>query len=76
MVGGNYNELNKDKLRSWVQAGGTLVLTEEAVTWASQNGITDVKFKRFSLVISTASRRDRKRLTELGLTRPPQIEAP
>jgi hypothetical protein len=46
MVGGNYNELNKDKLKSWVQGGGTLILTEEAVTWASQQGITDVKFKR------------------------------
>ncbi len=46
MVGGTYTEMNKDKLKSWVQAGGTLILTEEAVTWASQSGITDVKFKK------------------------------
>lgn len=46
MVGGNYNELNKDKLKAWVQGGGTLILTEEAVSWAAQNGISDVKFKR------------------------------
>jgi hypothetical protein len=46
MVGGNYADLNKDKLKAWVQGGGVLVLTEEAVTWASQNGISDVKFKR------------------------------
>jgi len=46
MVGGNYNELNKDKLKAWVQGGGTLILTEEAVSWAAQNGINDVKFKR------------------------------
>jgi hypothetical protein len=46
MVGGNYGELNKEKLKAWVQAGGTLVLTEEAVTWAAQNGISDVKFKK------------------------------
>jgi hypothetical protein len=46
MVGGSYNELNKEKLKAWVSAGGTLVLMEEAVTWAAQNGITDVKFKR------------------------------
>jgi hypothetical protein len=46
MVGGNYNELNKEKLKSWVQSGGTLILTEEAVSWAAQNGISDVKFKR------------------------------
>jgi hypothetical protein len=46
MVGGTYPDLNKDKLRSWVQAGGVLILTEEAVSWAAQNGISDVKFKR------------------------------
>jgi hypothetical protein len=31
-----YNELNKDKLKAWVQNGGTLILTEEAVSWAAQ----------------------------------------
>lgn len=46
MVGGTYPDLNKDKLKSWVQAGGTLITTEEAVSWVSQNGITDVKFKK------------------------------
>ncbi len=46
MVGGNYNELNKDKLKAWVQAGGTLILTEEAINWSAQNGISDVKFKK------------------------------
>jgi hypothetical protein len=46
MVGGNYNELNKDKLKAWVQAGGVLILTEEAINWAAQNGISEVKFKR------------------------------
>jgi len=46
MVGGTYPDLNKDKLKTWVQAGGVLVLTEEAVSWAAQNGISDVKFKR------------------------------
>lgn len=46
MVGGNYNELNKDKLKAWVQAGGTLILTEEAINWSAQNGISEVKFKR------------------------------
>lgn len=46
MVGGNYNELNKEKLKTWVQEGGTLILTEEAVSWSAQNGISTVKFKR------------------------------
>ncbi|HSU26785.1 MAG TPA: M14 metallopeptidase family protein [Chitinophagaceae bacterium] len=56
MVGGNYNDINKDKLRSWVQAGGTLVLTEEAVTWASQNGITDVKFKKLKSPVDSTQK--------------------
>lgn len=47
MVGGSgYAELNKDKLKSWVQAGGTLVLLEEAVSWAAQNGISTVQLKK------------------------------
>ncbi|MBA2500576.1 MAG: zinc carboxypeptidase [Chitinophagaceae bacterium] len=46
MVGGNYNELNKEKLKSWVQSGGTLILCEEAITWAAQNGISQVNFRK------------------------------
>lgn len=46
LVGGSYNELNKDKLKSWVQSGGTLILMEEAVSWAVQNGLSDVKLKK------------------------------
>lgn len=46
MVGGNYGELNKDKLRTWVLGGGTLICMEEAINWASQNGINAVTFKK------------------------------
>ena len=46
MVGGNYNNLDKEKLRNWIQAGGTFIVTEEAVQWAAQNGITNVTFKK------------------------------
>ena len=46
MVGGNYSDLNKEKLKAWVQSGGTLILTEEAVSWAAQNGITELKLKK------------------------------
>jgi len=46
MVGGTYTELNKEKLKAWVQAGGNLILLEEAITWAAQNGISTVTFKR------------------------------
>ncbi|MBL0333782.1 MAG: zinc carboxypeptidase [Chitinophagaceae bacterium] len=56
MVGGAYTELNKEKLKTWVQAGGVLVLTEEAVSWASQNGITDNKFKKLKQPVDSTAR--------------------
>jgi hypothetical protein len=56
MVGGNYSELSKDKLRAWVNAGGTLILTEEAVSWAAQNGISEVKFKRAKSPVDSMQR--------------------
>jgi hypothetical protein len=46
MVSGQYNELNKDKLKAWVQAGGTLILLEDAINWSAANSISEVKFKR------------------------------
>lgn len=51
MVGGRYNEINKDKLKEWVQAGGTLILTEEAIQWAAQAGISQVSFKKQNLLL-------------------------
>ncbi len=46
MVGGSYREMNKEKLKSWVQAGGVLILTEEAVRWAVEAGISQVTLKK------------------------------
>lgn len=46
MVGGNYGDLNKDKLKAWVQNGGVLIVTEEAINWSAQNGISTVSFKK------------------------------
>ncbi len=46
MVGGTYSELNKDKLKTWVQNGGTLIAMEEAIQWSAANGISEVKFKK------------------------------
>jgi hypothetical protein len=46
MVSGSYTDINKDKLKAWIQNGGTLILTEDAVTWAAQNGISTVSFKK------------------------------
>ncbi|MFM9907911.1 MAG: M14 metallopeptidase family protein [Chitinophagaceae bacterium] len=45
MVGGNYAELNKEKLKAWVQGGGVLIALEEAVQWSAQNGISSISFK-------------------------------
>ncbi|HYJ38232.1 MAG TPA: zinc carboxypeptidase, partial [Chitinophagaceae bacterium] len=56
MVGGTYGELNKDKLRAWVQNGGVLITTEEAVTWAAQNGITNVTLKKIKSPVDSSGR--------------------
>jgi hypothetical protein len=56
IVGGSYPDLNKDKLKTWVQGGGTLILTEEAVSWAAQNSITDVKFKKAASAVDSSIR--------------------
>jgi hypothetical protein len=56
LSGGSYADLNKDKLRTWVQQGGTLVLTEEAVTWAAQNGISEVKFRKPAAAVDSMRR--------------------
>jgi hypothetical protein len=53
LVAGSYNDLNKDKLKAWVQGGGNLIVMEEAVSWAAQNGISTVTFKRTKGAIDT-----------------------
>ncbi|MDB5196640.1 MAG: zinc carboxypeptidase, partial [Flaviaesturariibacter sp.] len=56
LVGGSYTDLNKDKLKTWVQGGGNLIVMEEAVSWAANAGIGNVTFKRAkSYLDSTAS---------------------
>ena len=71
MVGSNpnqnaYADLNRDKLKTWVQAGGTLILTEEAVTWAAQNGISNVTFKKLKSPVDST--------TTLSYTQKEQID--
>ncbi len=46
MVSGSYNDLNNEKLKAWVQAGGELIVLEEAINWTAENGISNVKFKK------------------------------
>jgi hypothetical protein len=48
MPSGSYNTLDKnaqDKLKTWISGGGTLVATEDAVKYLSNNGFTKVLFK-------------------------------
>ena len=56
MVSGSYGDVNKDKLKTWVQAGGVLIVLEEAVTWAAQNGIASVTFKKIKSAEDSAQR--------------------
>ncbi|MBM3413009.1 MAG: zinc carboxypeptidase [Bacteroidetes bacterium] len=46
MTGGSYSSIDKEKLKTWVQAGGTLIAMEEAITWAAQQGISNATFKK------------------------------
>jgi Zinc carboxypeptidase len=56
MVGGTYADLNKEKLKIWVSNGGNLILLEEAVQWASQNGINNVTLKKIKTPVDSAKR--------------------
>ena len=56
MVSGTYTELNKEKLKTWVQAGGVLILLEEAITWAVQNGISNVVIKKIKSPVDSSQR--------------------
>lgn len=46
LVSGNYAEINKDKLKDWVNAGGTLILQRTAINWAIRNGLTTATLKK------------------------------
>jgi hypothetical protein len=56
LVGGTYTDLNKDKLATWVQNGGNLILFEEAVTWASRNGLGGLSIRRVNAGVDSAQR--------------------
>ena len=55
LVGGTYNDLNKDKMKSWVQAGGRLILLEEAISWGASSGISNLSFKKTKSPLDTTS---------------------
>jgi Zinc carboxypeptidase len=45
---GNYGALADDKIKRWVQDGGTLVAITEGAEWASNKGISPVKIKKIA----------------------------
>ncbi|WP_276498212.1 M14 family metallopeptidase [Pontibacter litorisediminis] len=45
MAEGSYSSISKDKLRSWVQRGGTVIGMGTAAKWLSDNGIGNITFK-------------------------------
>ncbi|MBA2330319.1 MAG: zinc carboxypeptidase [Flavisolibacter sp.] len=52
---GNFNEINKEKLRTWVQGGGNLILLEEAVSWAVQAGFNNATLKKATPAFDTSA---------------------
>jgi Zinc carboxypeptidase len=56
LVGGNYEAFNKEKLKAWITAGGNLILLEDAITWASQNGINNVTLKKAKSPLDSTAR--------------------
>ncbi|CCH03267.1 secreted protein containing N-terminal zinc-dependent carboxypeptidase related domain [Fibrella aestuarina BUZ 2] len=46
LVSGDYNGLPTEKIRQWVQNGGTLVAMTDAVRWASEKGLSTARLKR------------------------------
>ncbi len=56
MADGTYRDLNKDKIKDWVQAGGSLIVMEEAVNWAATAGISSVGFKKKKEVLDSTKK--------------------
>lgn len=46
LVSGSYGALNKDKIRTWVQNGGSLILIESAIQWGTANGLMGITYKK------------------------------
>ncbi|MDX5437884.1 MAG: zinc carboxypeptidase, partial [Pontibacter sp.] len=46
MAEGSYNNISKDKLRSWVQQGGTVIGMGLAAKWLADNGLGNITFKK------------------------------
>jgi hypothetical protein len=48
MVSGNYNAINKEKLKGWIEKGGVLIACEDAVEWCANNGLAKLEMKKLA----------------------------
>jgi hypothetical protein len=46
MAGGSYSGLSADRMKEWVQQGGTLIAYQEAIAWAKNNNISFADFRK------------------------------
>ncbi|MEO9804845.1 MAG: M14 metallopeptidase family protein [Reichenbachiella sp.] len=46
MVGGSYGTLAQAKIKTWVQQGGKIIATKSAGKWASDAGLSKVKYQK------------------------------
>jgi hypothetical protein len=46
MAGGNYNRLNPEALKNWLNDGGTLIAYESAVKWLQEKQLANTEFKK------------------------------
>ncbi len=56
MVQGDYKKVHTAKIKSWVQQGGTLILTKSAVKWGAKAELTDLEFRKAPQTDSTKIR--------------------
>lgn len=65
MVDGRYNSISNrgvEKLRTWMSNGGNLILYKGAVSWATQNGLAQMKRKSIEGVEYPDNKRDYKHI--------------
>lgn len=48
MVNGSYGNLAQAKIKNWVQNGGKIIAIRSAAKWASEAGISKIKFKKIA----------------------------
>jgi hypothetical protein len=56
MVSGNYDQINKEKLKSWVENGGVLVACEDAVSWCATNGLAKIEMKKVGAAVDSTAK--------------------